>query len=606
MSISSEQLQKDACCGMIGSMINTRKNETANLETVKELVKLLNHRRSLDHTSWMSLGWCLRNIDHRLLTVWDEFSKNSNKYRSGACDKLWMHMITNSDLRIGTLRMWAKMDNPEGFKALASHDIKQFLYNSLLCNHQSVARLIHFIYQDNFVCTDVKNNVWYMFIDERWKNDKQGGNLRKTVGLEIVDEYTKMFNEARDRSSRITDIMERDHLEIICKKIRALIVNLGKKLFVDSVLYECKYLFIDNTFEAKLDTELDLIGFKNGVFNLLTSEFRKGKHDDYATLGNDLEWLDYEENDLIYAEINAYLEVVFPIARVRRYVMLLLVTFLSGRDPEQKFYIWTGYGSNSKSKLVELFEICMQNYCVKFPVTFFLTGKRSSSNQATPELSRSVGKRLAIMQEPDQGEMFNFGILNEISRGGRFYARPLYKDAFEFRPQFKMLMLCNQLPMVDGDYNGNWRRLRTVEFQSNFVENPTKPNEFLRDTNLSDKMKRWPAHFMALLLHVYLPIYRAEGIIEPQEVIDSTQQYLYVSDHHALYLSSRIVVVDGNVLKLQEIITNYRDWCKNEYSSKKPSSKAVFTKYMKNRYNSSMVTSTTGEIGFKGFSFAGV
>ena len=106
-----------------------------------------------------------------------------------------------------------------------------------------------------------------------------------------------------------------------------------------------------------------------------------------------------------------------------------------------------------------------------------LTQKRASSNAASPELARAAGSRLLIFQEPEDNVVFNTGLMKEMS-SDTIIARMLYSDPIEIVPQWKMIMMCNALPKITSTDGGTWRRVRVVPFESKFVENPTKPNEF--------------------------------------------------------------------------------------------------------------------------------
>lgn len=72
---------------------------------MRRLVKLLDVARTDNYSNWMQVGWCLRNIDHRLLDAWETFSRRSNKYLEGECPRLWARMRL-SNLGIGTLHQF--------------------------------------------------------------------------------------------------------------------------------------------------------------------------------------------------------------------------------------------------------------------------------------------------------------------------------------------------------------------------------------------------------------------------------------------------------------------------------------------------------------------
>jgi P4 family phage/plasmid primase-like protien len=295
--------------------------------------------------------------------------------------------------------------------------------------------------------------------------------------------------------------------------------------------------------------------------------------------------------------INEYMAQVLTSKAVREYVLKLYATFISGQVKEQKFYIWTGSGSNSKSVLVELFEKSYGDYCCKFPITL-LTQKRCASNAANSELARAKGKRFACLQEPSEDEKINIGLMKELSGGDKIMARALYKEPFEFVPQFKMLLLCNQLPHVPSDDGGTWRRIRVVEFTSKFVEEPSGPNEFVIDYDLTSRMEEWREHFMALLIHYYKK-YQVEGITEPAEVMKCTTDYKSQNDHMAYFMHTYFEKKDSAFLSLDEAHVELRNYIKDDAIPIKMMSKPELDRYMVKHMSKCVVN--CGVKGYKGW-----
>ncbi len=57
---------------------------------------------------------------------------------------------------------------------------------------------------------------------------------------------------------------------------------------------------------------------------------------------------------------------------------------------------------------------------------------RASSNSATPEMERTKGLRLVVMQEPEANESINIGLMKELTGNDKIQARDLFKEPIEF------------------------------------------------------------------------------------------------------------------------------------------------------------------------------
>ena len=57
---------------------------TPDLNTIKDLVAILDASRASQRTTWIELGWCLHNISESLLECWIEFSERDPAYEATA------------------------------------------------------------------------------------------------------------------------------------------------------------------------------------------------------------------------------------------------------------------------------------------------------------------------------------------------------------------------------------------------------------------------------------------------------------------------------------------------------------------------------------------
>ncbi|KAG1656968.1 hypothetical protein FOA52_004354 [Chlamydomonas sp. UWO 241] len=551
---------------IVAAMADPRVVRYENIDLVKKLVDLLDVRRADAYDDWIRLGWCLRNIDDRLDGAWEDFSKRSAKYETGACTRLWNRM-REGGLGIGTLHMWAKQDNPEGYVDVIKLDLSNI------------------------------GRFWYEYKSHRWRVSEVGIALRQRLSEEVWRVYHLEAIRFNNKAIHATGGGDQANYSETAKTFNEIAMKLRNTTFKENIMKECAELFFVDKFEEKLDANPNLIGFENGVYDLEEHRFRDGRPEDYITFSTGVCYVDYDPDHPTVTQINIYLKQVLTNERVRNYVLKLFSTFIHGHVKEQKFYIWTGSGSNSKSKLVELFEKSFGDYCCKFPITL-LTQKRVASNAANSELARSKGKRFACLQEPSEDEKINIGLMKELSGGYKIMARALYKEPFEFNPQFKMLLLCNHLPYVPSDDGGTWRRIRVVEFTSKFVETPMGDNEFPIDYELSQKMEQWTDHFMSMLLH-YFQLYQKEGLTEPPEVLACTKEYQSQNDHMSLFIGLKVEKRDDGFLSLDDAHTELRAWVRDDCIPVKLLSKPDLLKYLTKALCKSMTYN--GTKGFRGY-----
>jgi len=171
---------------------------------------------------------------------------------------------------------------------------------------------------------------------------------------------------------------------------------------------------------------------------------------------------------------------------------------------------------------------------------------------------------VAVCQEPGEGEKINTGLMKELSGGDRIMARGLFKDPVEFRPQFKMILTCNELPEVPGDDGGTWRRIRVIEFTSRFCENPdpNKPNEFPVDPLLGDKFERWADTFASLLIDHHKKT-DPNLIKEPAEVRIATESYKKNNDLIGQFADERIEACPDQPrerLQINPLYNEFKQW----------------------------------------------
>jgi P4 family phage/plasmid primase-like protien len=372
-----------------------------------------------------------------------------------------------------------------------------------------------------------KHQTWYEFVGHTWRRATDN-KIRGYIGQEFLNEYFKLISHYNQAASEQETEEIRDQQQQKAKNLTDVSYKIRDYSFAMKIVNEAKGLLEDSTFESQLDQNPYLIGIKNGIYDLQSGTLRQGHPSDMVTLSIDY---DYQivpaDNPLIY-DINQFLSQLFPQSETRDYVFNLLASFIEGNNPHEKFHIWTGSGGNGKSKLIELVEKTLGPYCGKVPSTIFTQESRGLSSAASPELACLKVKRMVTTQEPDDPKharpTINTGVIKDLTGNDKITCRALYGDQFEYKPQFKIIFCCNNLPDLTADDEGAWRRLSVVPFTSKFVDNPQNTNEFAKDIHLSQKFDSWKPVFLYLLLEQY-KVYKKEGLNEPIQVKDAIKAY---------------------------------------------------------------------------------
>jgi P4 family phage/plasmid primase-like protien len=303
------------------------------------------------------------------------------------------------------------------------------------------------------------------------------------------------------------------------------------------------------------------------------NEFREGYPEDNITLSTGINYIEHLDAD-DYEKMNQVEELInkiLPVEEIRKYVLNLLASFLHGDNKEQKFHIWTGVGSNGKSMLIDFYKKTVGQYYGSMPITA-LTQGRSGSEQASPVLAETRGKRFISLDEAESDDQIKVGFMKQLTGGDEILTRKLHSAPITFKPKFKLVLTCNELPKIPSDDDGTWRRIRVVEFISKFCDHPDprKQYEFLIDRTLSSKLEEWREVFMYMLIQIYQNSYRVNGIIEPEPVIKNTNSYRSDSDIYSQFVEESLREDPTSSFGIDDIFPKFKSFLQsNSFDTRK-------------------------------------
>lgn len=487
-----------------------------------------------------------------------------------------------------------------------SPEIKNLLEESLTGTHYKIAKVAFNIYKDKFRIDEIKNADWYEFNGVRWNKTYIMNIL---ISEELQKYYTaiKISDKGSLQNCDLENFIEKDELESNMRNslVDSIITKLENVSFKKNILSEMHSLFkeYDRDFVTRLDANPYLLGFKNGIYDFETCNFRNGDKKDYITLSTGYDYIEYDDTNEEVQEIYTFLKQIIPNEKVLQYLLKILGRSLLGINDE-KFYIFTGLsGANGKSTLINFLEYALGDYNTSADVSL-LTNPRAISSSASPDVIRLKGKRQVTFAEPEYKDTLKTGIIKSFSGGDSIISRELYKAPISFKLQASMFMCCNDLPNINSIDGGTFRRLRIIEFTSRFCDNPIKDNEFKIDPAIKSKIQNWKPYFMSILIHYY-SIYETElketgRIEEPEEVKVATNKYKADNDRFTDYITECISEDGTKFESLRLIYNHFMQWWSINYANSKTPDIKELRKSLKVKYGTEIDKTINGikQIGF--------
>ena len=516
---------------------------TADLEDdVHMLLGLLKPDRWSQYDSWRNIAFVLKRVGgDRLLGMFDKFSQKDAKYDHAALMALWRSIDADragSKLGIGSLRFWARTDDPVGYFAASWKDEPGLAAMEVAVERGGMDIDIAVVFQDVFESqykwAATKNGgIFYKFTGNVWSNQEDEAGVFNIISDRVSMMFFKLARRYEDRLMAARGSDDDEYKAKLKTKIavaRNIVASLRKVSVVKKVIFAISNRLYDAEFLARLDTNLDLFAFKDGVYDLKTKEFRRGLPEDMLSVCAPYE---YPATDPVRrAELEAFLRQIKPQNEEREYVLDQLGQCLSGRIRKQLIHVFSGpVAGNGKSTLIRLASLAFGGYFCTIPIAY-VTQKSAQANAANPIILKLKCARLVAGQEPEERTRFNGALLKSLSGGDEQEGRLLFNNKLiSYYPQFKLFFACNAMPDIDGSDQGVVRRIRKVEFGSQFVEGIGAPDLanhiYPINLDMDDSLKRWAPEFILMLLERYKIDYVYSC---PLSIQQGTESYMQDND----------------------------------------------------------------------------
>jgi putative DNA primase/helicase len=394
-------------------------------------------------------------------------------------------------------------------------------------DHAGQVRLSHFLarYFDGHLI-HVKNTPtgWFYWTGTHWQEDDIGRSI------EAVKATLKRA-AIRAVNLQATDPQRADKLLADVKKCWSTASGVAGVL----KMAESNPVFARSI--HKLDADPYLLNMPNGTLDLRT--FKVKEHDP-ADLMTRITHGRYfgDHRDQIGPVWNAHLDRILP-KRVRRY---LLRVFGKGAligtlpEPNMLAVLHGPKGRNGKSKTYEA-------------IITALGGLNGDGYQANSELLLEQkgsthptrlfslrGRRFVVTAEINEGRRLNAALMKELTGNQFINARAMHKNEIQMPVTWLLVMVTNNLPQVDSNDMGVWKRMKTVPFLVELAEKD-------QDERLAEKLatQREADGVLVSLVEGYKDAIR-NGLEEPEEVHTATKRYRLSNNKAGRFIDERCLV----------------------------------------------------------------
>jgi len=293
-----------------------------------------------------------------------------------------------------------------------------------------------------------------------------------------------------------------------------------------------------------LDADPYLLNVENGTLNLRTGELRPHRREDLLTKVAAVAY----DRDAPCPRWLAFLDETFggdaALIGSAGYA-------LTGDTSEQCLLVLEGSGANGKTTAVEALAHVLGDYAAHVDSSTFMVG--AGGGGPRPDVARLHGARLVVSSEVEQGVRFAEVFVKQATGGDALVVRQLYREPFEFRPEFKVFITANSLPTIRGTDHAIWRRMRRVPFHHK-VERP--------DKQLPAKLRAEAPGIQAWMVEGCLA-WQREGLEPPAAVRVATEEYRTGQDTVGAFLRERCRKASGATIPANILRAAYVAHCRD-------------------------------------------
>ncbi len=376
-------------------------------------------------------------------------------------------------------------------------------------------------------------NKWLIWDGRRWVVDEIG-EVRRRAKQTVVNMLHEAATESEDE--RRKNLLAWEKQSEFEHRIRALISLAESE---EAIPVRVK----------DLDRDPMLFNCQNGTLDLKTAQFRDHCREDLITklapVKYDAKSTCAEWSKFLSRVTNGDQELIDFLQRAAGYS-------LSGDISEHALFLLLGKGANGKSTFLEALRYVWGDYSMSADFSSFIASKGSNVRN---DLARLSGARLVTAVESQLNRHLAEEVIKQITGGDTITARFLYREHFEFRPQFKLFLATNNKPRIRGTDFAIWRRIHLAPFDV------TIPRED-QDKLLPEKLRSEASGILRWAVEGFMSWQRM-GLKPPLEVARATADYRSEQDVLQQFIEEICIADASAETSAADLYSAYRKWCES-------------------------------------------
>lgn len=584
----------------VESVLKSFKLDEYELKEVHEYAQILpkQYYEPGSHDKNIKVAFALKNTDERLFLSWIMLRSKASDFDFASIpilhDKWCKHLKEKPDgITKKSIIYWAKQDAPEEYERVKKTTINHFIEKTLVSPTEwDFAMVLYQMFKEIYVCSSYVNKTWYVFKNHRWELD-EGQTLRFSISVDMYNIYQEKMTSIMNEMNHYEPSDERYAAKSkMVKWVSELSTRMRTTSIKNNIFREAHELFFDKEFTKNMDTNRYLMCFSNGVIDIKNRLFRPGFPQDYMTKCTNIPYyeLDIVRDAQTIDSILRFMEQLFPLAELNKYMWDHLSSVFIGENLNQVFNIYRGSGSNGKSMLSDLMSLTLGEYAGTVPITL-ITEKRVGQGQTSSEIMQLKGVRYAVMQEPTKDSCkLNEGVMKNLTGDSTLQARELYCKSETFQIQFHPVVCTNTLFEINSNDDGTWRRICIVDFMSKFVDSEApalddSPYQFPKDKNLKEKLPKMARVFASMLVK---RVFETQGKVEICDIVRaSSNRYRQGQDHIAGFVAEMVGKKDGKKIAKRELTEQFKIWFQDQQGGRRAPKGVELHEFMDKKFGKS-------------------